>query len=101
VKFLARVQAERQAEVATAAQPLGGDSRRILVEDAEVLAQDLGERPVRGAMPVREAAAGALHGLPLLVPSHVHSSRASRDLPTAASPTMVTSRGSLSRATCS
>src|SRR5439155_11189516 len=66
VQLLARVEAERQAEVATVTEPLGDDGRRIILQDAEVLAQDLGERPVRGAVPVREAAAGALHRLPLL-----------------------------------
>ena len=52
VQLLARVEAERQAEVATATEPLGDDGRRIILQDAEVLAKDLGKRPVRGAVPV-------------------------------------------------
>jgi hypothetical protein len=42
VQFLTRVEAERQAQIATVAEPLGYNCRRIIVENAEVLAQDLG-----------------------------------------------------------
>ena len=59
VQVFGRSQADREAEERVGAEPLGDDLRRIAVEDPEVLLEHLGERPVRDALAVGEAAARA------------------------------------------
>ena len=66
VQLLIGFQAQGEPEVAAPTQPAGRDLRRVGVQDAEVLAQQLGQRPVGRGVPVREAAAGALQRLRLL-----------------------------------
>src|SRR5204863_5484579 len=67
METLGDVEAERQAEVAKATQPLERDVRAIVLTEIEVFAQHLGQRPVRDAVTVRETAAGPLQWLRLLL----------------------------------
>ena len=67
METLGDVEAERQAEVAKATQPLERDVRAIVLTEIEVFAQHLGQRPVRDAVTVRETAAGPLQRLRLLL----------------------------------
>src|SRR5438874_13742454 len=67
METLGDVEAERQAEVAKATQPLERDVRAIVLTEIEVLPQNLGQRPVGNAVPVGEAAAGPLQGLWVLL----------------------------------
>ena len=54
---------ERQTEERTPPEPLRDDLRRVALEDLELLAQHLRERPVRYPLAVREASAGPAQGL--------------------------------------
>jgi hypothetical protein len=57
------VEAEAQAEDLVPRKSLEDDLRRVVVEDAEVLLQDLRQRPVRDAVPVGETAADSAERL--------------------------------------
>src|SRR5439155_9260695 len=60
------VESEREGEDLAPAEPLERGLRRVALEQAEMLPQDLAERPVRD-LSVRQAAARALKRLGLLV----------------------------------
>ena len=60
VKALCHVQAEGEAQITEAPKSFECDVDAVVVAKVEVLAQQLGQRPVRDAVAVREAAAGAL-----------------------------------------
>jgi len=60
------IEPERKTEPAAVTETLDDNLRRIAVEKPEVLTQHFRERPIGDAVPVREAAAGALQRLRLL-----------------------------------
>ena len=79
MQLLSGIEPECEAEVAAVPESLGNRLRPVVLEDAEVLPKHFGKRPVGGAVPVREAAAGSLQRLRVLVgepaPQLAHEAR--------------------------